>query len=92
MKKEQPQPTDLPPPPEKSFSVAFGQVAQLLRKEVKMKDRATKVLTTSPLPASFNNALRQIAKILRDKVHSVTPSKKRKFSKGRTAGPSDIKN
>jgi hypothetical protein len=65
-------------PPEKSFTVAFEQMAQLLRTEVKLKDRA-KVLKTSPLPASFNNALDQIAKMLRAEAHSAKPSKKRSW-------------
>ncbi|MGC1878043.1 MAG: hypothetical protein WA347_02225 [Rhabdochlamydiaceae bacterium] len=61
----------------KSFSVAFEQMAQLLRTEVKLKDRLTKVLSSS----SFNNSFKRIAKLLRAEVHAITPLKKRSWKK-----------
>jgi hypothetical protein len=85
MKKDQPIAEGLPSnallPPEKSFSVAFEQMAKLLRTEVKMKDRMTKVLSSSSLPSSFQNALKQIAKLLRTKTHAMKPLKKRSWKK-----------
>jgi hypothetical protein len=66
-------------PPEKSFTVAFEQMAQLLRSEVKMKDRETKVLSSSSLPPSFTNAFQQFAKLLRSKASK--PIKKRVWKK-----------
>lgn len=77
---------DQPAPPEnhssnlsdKSFSVAFEQMAKLLRREVKMKDRTAKVLLSNSLPESFALAFRQIAKLLRSEVPS---SKKRIWTK-----------
>jgi hypothetical protein len=62
----------------KSFSVAFEQMAQLLRSEVKMKDRATKVLSSNALSVSFTNSFKQIAKLLRSEAR---PSKKRSWTK-----------
>jgi hypothetical protein len=64
--------------PNKSFSVAFEQMAKLLRSEIKMKDRSTQVLSSNPLPTSFANAFKQIAKLLRSEVRS---SKKRSWKK-----------
>ncbi len=63
---------------EKSFSVAFEQMAKLLRSEIKLKERATKVLSSNSLPASFINSFKQIAKLLRSEVH---PPKKRSWKK-----------
>ena len=53
MKKDQPVSKENTGKSTKSFSAAFGQMAQLLRSEVKMKERATKVISPHSLPASF---------------------------------------
>jgi hypothetical protein len=83
MKKDRPIPEKSSPddlqPPEKSFSVAFEQMAQLLRTEVKMKDRQTKILSSSSLSPSFNHSLKQIAKLLRTEAQAVKTPKKRSW-------------
>ena len=58
------QPDEPSPKPEKSFSVAIKQMAQLLRTEVKLKERGTRVLCSSTLHVSFKNSLERIAKLL----------------------------
>lgn len=78
MKKDQP---DLVP--EKSFSVAFEQMAKLLRSEVKMKERSAKVIPTSSLSRSFRNSIEQIAKLLRSEIRAPKPGKKRSWKKHR---------
>jgi hypothetical protein len=60
--------------PEKSFSVAFEQMAKLLRTEVKLKGRATKMSVKS-LPTSFNDVFKQITRLLRSELDK--PVKKR---------------
>ncbi len=82
MKKDQPI-SDEEDLPEKSFSVAFEQMAQLLRTELKMKEKATKVIPSSALPPSFRNSIEQIAKLLRSEVRSAKPMKKRSWKKFR---------
>ena len=80
MKKKHPQPEKASTPTqEKSFSVALEQIAQLLRTEVKLKDRDTKVLSSSSMPHSFNIAIGQIAKLLRTQVHVAKPTKTRSW-------------
>lgn len=74
MKKDQPN-----SPPEKSFTVAFEQMAKFLRSEVKMKERSTKVIPPSSLPSSFRNSLDQIAKLLRSEIQVSKPLKKRSW-------------
>ena len=54
--------------PEKSFLVALEQMASLLRKEVKLKERKTQVLSTSSLSPSLSNFVKQVAVILRKQV------------------------
>jgi len=75
---------ELPPPrktaQEKSFRVAIEQMAKLLRTEVKLKDRATKVLKEETTPSSFNHKIAQIAKLLRTQVKTLS-SKKRTWKK-----------
>ena len=61
--------------PEKSFSVAFEQMAKLLRTEVKLKERSTKVLSAKSLSASFTNVFKQITQLLRAELEK--PVKKR---------------
>ncbi len=68
-------------PPEKSFGAAFEQMAKLLRSEVKMKERSTKVLPSSSLPPSFRNSIEQIAKLLRSEIQVTKPAKKRTWKK-----------
>jgi hypothetical protein len=70
---------DTPSPPEKSFSVAFEQMAKFLRTEIKMKDRSTKILSSNALSISFNNSLKRIAKLLRTQVHTLKTPKKRSW-------------
>lgn len=70
------QPSDPSSKPEKSFSVAIEQMAQLLRSEVKLKERGTRVLCSSSLHVSFKNSLERIAKLLRSQVHSAQSPKK----------------
>lgn len=72
---------DSSPPPEKSFFVAFEQMAQLLRSEVKMQDRSTKVLSSHALSTSFSNAFKQIAKLLRAAIHASKSPKRRIWKK-----------
>jgi len=81
MKKDQPVSKDKIGKPTKSFSAAFGQMAQLLRSEVKMKERATKVISPHSLPASFRNSIAQIAKLLRSEIQVSKPLKKRSWKK-----------
>jgi hypothetical protein len=54
--------------PEKSFLVALEQMASLLRKEVKLKERKTQVLSPSSLSPSLSNFVSQVAVILRKQV------------------------
>jgi hypothetical protein len=54
--------------PEKSFLVALEQMASLLRKEVKLKERKTQVLSPSSLSPSLSNFIAQVAVILRKQV------------------------
>jgi hypothetical protein len=68
-------------PPERSFSVAFEQMAKLLRSEVKLKDRSTKILSSHSLPISFSNSFKQIARLLRSEIHPSKPPKKRIWKK-----------
>jgi hypothetical protein len=72
MKKDQ-KDTENPPThlSEKSFSVAFEQMASLLRSEVKLKDKSAKILTSNPLSTSFTHFFKQMAKLLRSEVHSL---------------------
>ena len=63
-KQEEPQPVQ-----DRSFTVALAQVAQLLRTEVKLKDRQTKVIPSSSLP-SLHNFVEQVAVMLRTEVQS----------------------
>lgn len=63
---------------EKSFSVAFEQMAKFLCSEVKLKDRSTKVLSSNSSSASFTHSFKQMAKWLRSEVHS---PKKRSWKK-----------
>jgi hypothetical protein len=85
MEKELPPPGNAPSKPsEKSFSVAFEQMAKFLRTEVKLKDRSTRILSSDSLPASFNNSLKQIARMLRLAAHMAKPLKKRSWKKHRT--------
>jgi len=67
--------------PKRSFSVAFEQMAKLLRSEVKMKDRSMKVLSTHSLSISFTNSLKQIAKMFRTEIHVDKSSKKQIWKK-----------
>ncbi|MBS0603662.1 MAG: hypothetical protein JSS60_01350 [Verrucomicrobia bacterium] len=64
---------------ERSFTVALEQMAQFLRTEVKLKDRNTKVLSSSANPTSFNNSIEQIAKLLRTQIQSQKTPKKRSW-------------
>lgn len=57
------------PAQERSFTVALEQVAQLLRTELKLKDRQTKMIPSSSLP-SLHNFVEQVAVILRTEVQS----------------------
>jgi hypothetical protein len=79
MKKDQ-TPSENPPSDlsEKSFSVAFEQMAKLLRSEVKLKDRSAKILSSNSLSISFTHSFQQIAKLLRSEI---TPQKKRSWKK-----------
>jgi hypothetical protein len=61
--------------PQKSFSVAFDQMAKFLRTEVKLKDRSTKVLSAKSLSVSFHDIFKQIARMLRAEIDK--PVKKR---------------
>ena len=82
MKKDQKGRQDEPSSkPEKSFSVAIKQMAQLLRSEVKLKERGTRVLCSSSLHVSFKNSLERIAKLLRSQVHSTQSPKKRTWKR-----------
>ncbi|GEM_PF-3948578 len=54
---------------ERSFTVALEQVAQLLRTEIKLKDRQTKIIPSSSLP-SLHNFIEQVALMLRTQVQS----------------------
>jgi hypothetical protein len=67
------------PAQEKSFTAALEQVALLLRTELKLKDRDTKVLKESSAPASFNKSIVQIAKLLRTQVRAGKSIKKRSW-------------
>ena len=67
--------------PEKSFSVAIKQMAQLLRTEVKLKERGTRVLSSSSLHVLFKNSLERIAKLLRSQIHSTQSPKKRSWKR-----------
>ena len=76
MKKKSPEP---PSSPERSFHVALEQMATILRKEVKLKDRKTQVL--SPSSPSLNNFVEQVALILRQQARKVKPNQKRSWKK-----------
>ena len=84
MKNKRPEP-EPHPPQDRSFTVALEQMAQLLRTEIKLKDRQTKVLTPSSLP-SLHNFIEQIAVMLRTQIHSKKTPKKRSWK-----GPSKPK-
>jgi hypothetical protein len=62
--------------PEKSFLVALEQMASMLRKEVKLKERKTQVLSASSLSPSLSNFISQVAVILRKQVQRNTIVKK----------------
>ncbi len=79
-------PPDKQPTGEKSFSVALEQVAQLLRTEVKLKDRKTKVLSSSSLSTSLQNLVGQVAKLIRTEIHDAESSKKRSWTSTSKAG------
>ena len=82
MKREQAKnPKKAKSPPEKSFTVAIEQMAQLLRSQVKLKDRSTKIVKTSALPKSFKNAFEQIAQLLRKEVRTLKEPKKRSWKR-----------
>lgn len=79
MKKDQGETKNPPPnPSKKSFPVAFEQMASLLRSEVKLKERSTKLLISNPLSTSFTHFFKQMAKLLRSEVRSL---KKRSWKK-----------
>ena len=65
---------------ERSFSVSLEHLAQMLRAEVKLKDRETKVLPTSSSPGSLNNTIMQVAKMLRTQVKGEDASAKRSWN------------
>jgi hypothetical protein len=56
----------------KSFTAAIEQMAQLLRSQVKLKERVT--LTSS---TSINNTVHQVAKLLRSAIPMAKAPKKR---------------
>jgi hypothetical protein len=64
---------------EKSFSVALGQIAHLLRTEVKLKERKTKVLKPSATSSSLAQTVTQIGRMLRSQVGSAKQTKKRSW-------------
>lgn len=86
MKKDQSLRNEKRADPEKSFSAAIEQMAKLLRSQVKLKERMTKVLTSSPLSVSFKNSFEQIAKLIRTEIHSVRPFKKRSWKRHPSKG------
>lgn len=67
------------PEKDRSFSVSLERIAQLLRSEVKLKDRETKVLPGSSA-GSLNNTIMQVAKMLRTEVKAHPPVEKRSWS------------
>lgn len=77
MKNKRSEPEDSPPQ-NRSFTVALEQMAQLLRTEIKLKDRHTKVLAPSSLP-SLHNFVEQVAVMLRTQVQSKKKPKKRSW-------------
>ena len=81
MKKEQAEKKIARTTPEKSFSAAIEQMAQLLRTQVKLKDRKTKVLLPSAFSASFNNTLEQIARLLQSQIRTLKAPKKRTWKR-----------
>ncbi len=86
MKKKQPKPEKAspasPPAQDKSFPVALAQMAELLRTEVKLKERDTKVLSSSSMPHSFNIAIVKIARLLRTQARAVDSGKKHSWKAG----------
>ncbi len=85
MKKEDRTPNKNPSPEKglthkKSFVVALEQMAQLLRSEVKLKDRKTQILSASSPSGSLNIAIIKIARLLRNQVHSLKVHPKRSWS------------
>lgn len=83
MKKKQPKLEKAPlPTQDKSFPAAIEQMAELLRTEVKLKERDTKVLSSSSMPHSFNIAIVKVARLLRTQARAVDSTKKHSWKAG----------
>ncbi len=75
-KTQKPKPANSLPVRERSFTVALAQMAQLLRSEVKLRERASYPQSTSPL----DKAIKQIAKLLRSQIEQDRGSRPRKWN------------
>lgn len=62
---------------EKSFEAAIEQMALMLRKQIKLSERSTKILPSTSFPSSFKSSFEQIAKLLRKEIHAAKPPRKR---------------